>query len=57
MRQSVDLDLVFSDRVCVIGIFPCVYVRKCVHSGIVACSGVNSFVSATDVPFINASQS
>lgn len=35
--------------VCVLGIFLWVYVRKCVHSGIVVCSGVNLFVSIADI--------
>ena len=32
-----------------LGIFLWVYVRKCVHSGIGVCSGVNSFVSTADI--------
>lgn len=56
MRECVEVDL----DVCVwfliaymcagvLGIFLWVYVRKCVHSGIVVCSGVNSFVSTADI--------
>ncbi len=33
----------------VLGIFLGVYVRRCVHSGIVVCLGVNSFVSTAEI--------